>query len=87
MSALADPFTSPYAVPRAVFSAAPGGVFARPKATAAPRRGPPPGSVAFRIPRFAGTFLLAALFLGVGALGAWRGGELDAFLAQNGSVK
>jgi cell division protein FtsQ len=89
MSALADPFTSPYAVPRPVFAgAAAAGVFARPRAKPAPRRGvPASGSAAMPIPRFAGTMLLAALFLGVGGFGAWRGGELDAFLAQNGSIK
>ena len=89
MSALADPFTSPYAAPRVVFSGAPGAAgFARPKAKLAPRRGAPAiGSMTSHIPRFAGTFLLAALFLGVGGFGVWRGGELDAFLAQNGSIK
>jgi cell division protein FtsQ len=89
MSALADPFTSPYAVPRPVFSgAAAGGAFARPKAKPAPRRGAPASSsAAMRIPRFAGTVLLAALFLGVGGFGAWRGGELDAYFARNGSIK
>ena len=89
MSALADPFTSPYAAPRVVRSGAlGGGVFARPKTKLSPRHGTPAmGSTASRVPRFTGTFLLAALFLAVGGFGVWRGGELDAFLVQNGSIQ
>jgi cell division protein FtsQ len=89
MSALADPFASAYAAPRASFGGTfRGSFFAPPQGKASPRRatsGAATSSV--RAPRFAGSFLLVALFLGVGAFGVWRGGELDEFLARNGSIK
>jgi cell division protein FtsQ len=99
MSAMASPFASAYAAPRASFAGLPagglpagglraGGLPARSRPRPAPRRIAPGSSdTRLRIPRFAGSFLLAALFLGVGAFGLWRGGELDAYLALNGSIK
>jgi cell division protein FtsQ len=85
---MASPFASVHAAHRASLPSTAGGVLARRKAQPRLRRSVPGAAApATRIPRFAGSFLLLALFLGVGAFGVWRGGELDAYLARNGPMK
>lgn len=39
-----------------------------------------------RLPRFLGTFLLAAFFGGTALAGAWQGGQLDRFVEDNGPI-
>ena len=87
MSAMASPLASAYAAPRAPFGSATGGR-AGAAAKLAPRRAPPGvAEPSWRVPRFTGTLLIAALFLGIGAYGVLRGGEFDAFVAQQGPIK
>jgi len=87
MSAMASPLASAYATPRAAYAGGARGA-ARHKPKPSSRRfGPGTEAAQRRVPRFAGSFLLAALFVGVGIFGAVRGGELDVFVAANGPLK
>ncbi|MFI5014568.1 MAG: cell division protein FtsQ/DivIB [Hyphomicrobiales bacterium] len=88
MSTTAGAFAGAYALPRAARAGLPGGSFvARQKAKPAARCAAPGAAAPVSIPRFAGTLLLAALFLGVGAYGTLRGGELDGFIVRNGPIR
>jgi cell division protein FtsQ len=59
----------------------------RRKPEAAQRRAPPQALVErICVPRHLGSLLLIALFLCVGAFGAVRGGEYEAFVERNGPV-
>jgi cell division protein FtsQ len=59
---------------------------ARP-AAASRWRGPSRFERLSRIPPFTGVALVCALFLAVGCYGSIKGGELDAFVAENGAIK
>jgi cell division protein FtsQ len=77
------------AKPRPAYAGLPAGRVAASRA-AAPRLrrvAPDQSAVPRLVPRLCGTFLLAALFLALGLLGALRGGEYDAFIAANGPLR
>lgn len=87
LSTTAGPLAGTYAFPRAGVPGVFGGSLgARQKTTPAARRTSLGPAAPAGIRGFAGTILLAALFLGVGIYGAIRGGELDAFIVRNGPI-
>jgi cell division protein FtsQ len=77
------------AKPRPAFAGLPSARNGASPTVAARQRRAAPNSYAAPplVPRLLGTFLLVVLFLGVGLLGAMRGGEYDTFVAANGPPK
>jgi cell division protein FtsQ len=94
LRSVAEPFRAPLAATQA-YAGAGVAVVAPTRAAASPRsralaktRQPvirASERAGSRIPRFAGTLLMAALFSGVGLFGAVRGGHYDTFAAYYGS--
>ena len=89
MTAIASPAAGAQRLSRASFAGAPVGrrPVARRKPEGAARRTAPKAAPSLVLPRFLGSLLLVALFLGVGVFGAMRGGEFDAFVAQQVPIK
>ena len=89
MTAIASPAAGAQRLSHASFAGAPVGrrPVARRKPEGAARRTAPKAAPSLVLPRFLGSLLLVALFLGVGVFGAMRGGQYDVFIAQNGALR